>query len=132
MKHDAAQKYSQRLDDQSICTVQRQRKQPWPSFCLANDSIFHPYIGWKSLAETGNTETIVHCNVVGEGKKRAGSEMLLKAMHRFTEHQAEKIYTPSEDGDSYTFKPRQTHTRVYGHFFSCRPQAFRQWLWIGP
>lgn len=68
----------------------------------------------------------------GEEKKKTWHRALLKVIHRFTAHQAEKIYTPTEERDSNMFKPRQTHTRVYGHFFSHRPQAFRQWLWISP
>lgn len=52
-----------------------------------------------------------------EKKKRACWHWgLLRAKHRFTAHQAEKIYTATEERDSNMLSPRQTHTRVYRHF----------------
>lgn len=123
---DAAQRDShsgRSLDDQSQCTVQRHRKWPGPLVWLAYASRFHPRVGQRPRTEMGNTEAIVRHKVVGG--ETCWHTALLKAMHRFTAHQAEKIYTPSEEGDSNMFRPRQTHTRVYGHFFSRRPQAFR-------
>lgn len=98
--------------------------------------LYIPSLCWPEaspLTQMGNIETIMHHKVVGgEEKKKTWHRALLKVIHRFTAHQAEKIYTPTEERDSNMFKPRQTHTRVYGHFFSHRPQAFRQWLWISP
>lgn len=105
MNPDVAQKDSQSgesLDDQSQCMVQHHRKWPWPLVWLAYGSIFHPCVGQRPWTKMWNTEAIVHRKVVGGGKT-CWHTALLKAIHRFTAHQAEKIYTPSEEGDSNMF-----------------------------
>lgn len=56
------------------------------------------------LAVRGNIETIVLCSHFEGGRERGGERAgIYTAIHRFTAHQAEKIYTPTEERDSNTF-----------------------------